>query len=220
MPPESRDVQADPLAVVPVHQKHLAHDGGDHGADGGADPLPPHTQGDADEGVAHSHRRIHKGAEAVHIHGRLYFNAQSLAVAPHAGKHQDQGNGVVRGELRRAHPQHHEGPPHSHKSPQHTAQNNELQPSGLGEQGVQLPHRPLFRHNAVHPRDQHAADDGGDAQKISVQLRRPSLKIPRRKNYILCFTFMDTIRGGAICLSPIVGTENYSFSPFDGYEDQ
>lgn len=46
------------------------------------------------------------------------------------------------------------------------------------------------------------------------------LKIPRRKNYILCFTFMDTIRGGAICLSPIVGTENYSFSPFDGYEDQ
>ena len=58
--PEHRDVQADALVVVPVHERDVADERGDGRADGGAEPLPLPAKGDADEDVPDQNGQIQK----------------------------------------------------------------------------------------------------------------------------------------------------------------
>lgn len=112
---------------------------GNGGADGGAQPLPFHTQGDGDGGVAQRHPQIYQRAELVHVLGPLDLDAHSLHVGPQAGEEQQQRGPVVDGELFIAAPQHHKGLPDGHEAQQDAAQQDELQPPYAGEQSVQRP---------------------------------------------------------------------------------
>ena len=67
--------------VVAVHNEHTGA-GGDGGADGGAQHIPLHAQGDAQRRIAQRDNEVHQRAELVHIFGSKNLIAQHLDVGP------------------------------------------------------------------------------------------------------------------------------------------
>ena len=171
VPPEAGNVQADVFIVVAVHQEHVAHQRGDRRADGRAQPLPFHTQGDGDHDVAHQYAQIDQRTVFVHILGTLYLDTHGLYVGPQAGEEQQQRGPIVDAELLAAAPQHHEGLADGHEAQEYAAQQDKLQPPHLGKQGVQRPHGGVLRHQTVDAGRHHVGDGVAEQQEIVVQLR-------------------------------------------------
>ena len=106
----------------------------------------------------------------MHVLGALDLDAHRLDIRPQAGKKQQQRRPVVDAELLAAAPQHHEGLADGHEAQEYAAQQDELYPRHLGEQGVQRPHGGVLRHQPVDAGRHHVGDGVAEQQEVVVQL--------------------------------------------------